>query len=343
MTRSGLALAFRKSLVAIGLSLAGLALLGAWLFDLAFQILNLARFWMDDARSYAAGGHHFIAGLPVYAPFQLAGPYGLGDAAWGQGFVYPPTAALLFAPLGMLDLTGLGLVFTAALGLLGILAYRVAIDAGLPRKPAILVALIVTISGPAVNAWDSGNVNLLVADALLASWLWPLSSGYLAVIGGMVKMFPGAGLVWTLRKGGPIWRPILLGLGIVALSTLVVGPAGWHDFLAAFANGRSMSWYWIPSPTTALGPGVGTVVGYGLAAVALAGVWRIRDERLAFALLGLAMILPAPDWWSHYLIMPITAGLPWVCTRLASIAGRMSQSRAGVLGMASSDHVVVHA
>jgi hypothetical protein len=302
-----------------------------WVADLVSQIFDITRFWMDDALSYAAGGRHLLAAQPIYAPFQLAGPYGLGDAAWGHGFVYPPTAALLFVPLAPLGMSGLGVVFVAALMALVFLAYGVARSTGLDTRTAAILATLVTFSGPAINASSSGNFNLLIADALLASWLRPRWSGYLAVVGGLVKFFPAAGLVWTLRTRGPFLRPITVGLFIAAITTLIVASAGWRDFLVAFANGHSSSWYEIPSPAQALGPGIGTAVGYGLAALALGGVWRIRDDRLAFAMLGWAMILPAPDWWSHYLVVPLAAGLPWVCAEIRPrVVRRTSQSRATV-------------
>ena len=298
--------------------LAGLAAV-IWVSDLVVQVRNFLTFWMDDAQTYAVGGAHLLAGEPIYAPFQLTGPYGLGDAAWGRGFAYPPTAALIFAPLSPLGQTGLGIVFVAALAVLGGLAYKTGIRSGLAPVVATVVALVVVLSGPAINATSSGNVNLLIADALLASWLWPRSSGYLAVIGGLVKFFPAAGLVWTIRKRGSLPGPVVFGLVAVLLATEIAGASSWRDFLIAFGNGRSSSFFPLPSPAQILGPGIGTAVGYSLAALTLVGVWRIRDERVAFALLGWAMILPAPDWWSHYLLLPLAAVLPLATVRLAEV------------------------
>jgi hypothetical protein len=301
-----------------------------WLADLALQIAMVRPFLMDDAESYAVAGRHLLASQPIYAAFQLAGPFGMGDAAWGRGFIYPPTAALLFAPLAPFGQHGLAALFLAAWGLFGLLSYRVARSIGLEVRFAAVVALVVTVSGPAINATSSGNINLLIAAALLASWLWPRSSGYLAVMGGLIKLYPAAGLVWALRKGDPFWRPVAVGVFAVAATTALLGVGVWHDFLVAFANGRSTSWYFVPSPSQLIGPGLGTLLGYGLAGLALVGVWRIRDDRLAFALLGWAMILPAPDWWSHYLLIPLAAGLPWLCAALyPSVARAMSPKHAG--------------
>ena len=306
--------------------LAGWGLL-FWIGDLALQIALVRLTPMADPSSYTFGGSNLLAGRPIYAAFQLAGPYRLIDAANGHGFMYPPTAALLFAPLGTSAWT---VVVLAAWAAFAAMAYRVALGAYLKPQTALVVAAVVAISGPAINAASSGNVNLLVADALLASWLWPRSAGYLAVLGGLIKLFPAAGLVWALRKGGSALGPVAIGLVIVAVTTAFVGIGGWHDFLVALANGRSSSWYLVPSPIQALGPGIGTVVGYAAAGLALVGVWRIRSERVAFALLGWAMILPAPDWWSHYLLVPLAAILPFAVGRLAqaSEARKVRQSPA---------------
>jgi alpha-1,2-mannosyltransferase len=315
ISRAGLKLAARRLRPRRWLAAGGVAL---WLLDLVTQIANVLPFWMDDAQSYAAAGRHLLAGQPLYAPFQLAAPYLLGDAAWGLGFVYPPTAALLFVPLAPLGPAAVALVFGAAWVLFALLAFRVARRSGLEPRASALLTLVLTFSGPAINAVSSGNVNIMIADALLASWLWPRSSGTLAVLGGLIKFFPVAGLVWTLRHHGSLRWPIALGLGILAASILAVGTAGWGDFLTAFGHGRSSSFYYLPSPTQLLEPGIGQVAGYGLALAALAGAWRLRDEAAAFALLGWAMILPAPDWWSHYLVVPLAAMLPWAARALTT-------------------------
>ncbi len=312
MTLRGLMRAARQTLLVLAL----ITIAALWLFDMVFQSVVAHSFYMDDAWSYLAAGQHVLTGAPIYAPFQMAGPYGLIDAAWGRGFVYPPTAALIFAPLGPFGLPGIIAFFTLAWLALGVLAARVARQTGLSDRAAVCVALLVFASGPAINAATSGNVNLLVADFLLGSWLWSGSSGYLAVIGGLIKVYPGAGLIWTLRRRRSVKGPIALGIGVTVLSLTLLGIGTWHDFVLTVVNGRSASWWFLPSPEQALGPGIGTVAGFGLSLLALVGVWRLRNDRLAFALLGWAMILPAPDWWSHYLVVPLATALPWVCARL---------------------------
>jgi len=296
------------------LAAGGLAL---WLIDLVVQIRDTTPFLMADGLGYSAAGRHLLAGQPLYANFQLSRSYELGAATFGRGFVYPPSAALPFAPLAPLGTEGLCLVFGVMWFLFGLLAFRLARRSGLPVKPAALLTFVVTFSGPPINAFLSGNVNLLIADGLLASWLWPDWAGILAVLGGAIKLFPAAGLIWTVRRRGSLLWPLAFGSVLLIAATVVVGPRAWSDFLTAFENGRSSSQYALASPSQALGPGIGAVVGYGLAAAALVGAGRLRDDAVAFALLGWAMILPAPDWYSHYLLLPVAALLPWIARSLA--------------------------
>ena len=314
MSRAGLALAARRLRLRECLAACGLAV---WLLDIRNQLADLGLDFMADGLSYAAAARHLLAGEPLYAPFQLAGPYGLGYAAMGRGFVYPPTAAVLVAPLAALGREPLAVVFVAAWAILALLAFRVARRAGLGPRAGALLALVVAFSGPAINGASSGNVDLAVADALLASWLWPGAAGALAVLGGAMKIFPAAGLVWTVRRRRSLRWPLALGAGVLIATTLIVGMPGWRDFVTAFGNGRSSSGFFIPSPAQLLGPTIGRLLGYGLALAALAGAWRLKDEAIAFSLLGWAMILAAPDWYSHYLVIPLAATLPWVARSLA--------------------------
>lgn len=322
VSSSGLALAARRLLprpVRLIMVAGGLFV---WLVDIVAQIHTFQPFFMADSLSYAAAGRHLLAGEPLYAIFQLNEPYRLAAASFGLGFVYPPTAALLFIPLAPLGIEGLGIVAGGLWLLFGFLVFRLARQSGLAAKPAAALTFALTFSGPAINAASSGNMNLAVADGLLASWLWPGSAGALAVVGGAIKIFPGTGLIWTVRRRESLVWPLALAAGLVIAATLLVGTPGWSDFVAAFGHGRSSSVY--PSPSQLFGPGIGTALGCGLAVAACVGAWRLRDDAFAFVLLGWAMILPAPDWYPHYLLIPLAASLPCVARFLATRFGRPS-------------------
>jgi len=52
----------------------------------------------EDWLTYVRGADLMFSGQSPYAAFQLDGPYPLGTAANSNGFVYPPSAAIVMAP-----------------------------------------------------------------------------------------------------------------------------------------------------------------------------------------------------------------------------------------------------
>ncbi len=81
-----------------------------------------AHLLMIDLQVYAAGGEHVLRGGPLYD----------GGVLLDLPFVYPPFAAVLFAPLSVLPLDLLKVLWTAAgIGLLGFVVHRCGRAAGL--------------------------------------------------------------------------------------------------------------------------------------------------------------------------------------------------------------------
>lgn len=306
-----------------------LLLLAAWwISDIVAQVvaMGVQRELMDDFRSYYAAGLHVASDAPIYPTFEFA-PYPLARAAGGQGFVYSPLAALVSVPLTILPLqpayavsTG---IFVAAFTVVVLAIVR---RAGLTgRRSLLVVLLLVLLNGPVLSNLKTGNWNLLVAAGLGLMWLAPASSGWISVAGGLVKLFPGAGLVWAVRRHAPVAAPLAAGVIAMAGSVAIQGPGPWTDFLVAFRNGQPESWYALQSPAHLFGP----LVGYACAGALLLGAWRIRDDAIAFALLSLGMLAPAPDLWSHYLVIAEIGFLPLAC-RYAIAARTMSHSRASL-------------
>ena len=281
--------------------------------------IDVIRRWQQlaigDFETYWTGARRLLDGLPLYPPSQLDQPFVLGDAAFGRGFVYPPTAALIATPLAALPMAQAFVVFTAlsALALAGV-TYAISRRSGASRTRAAVIAAVVIGSGPGLDALLTGNVNALAAAALGAMWLRPAGSGYLAVTGGLVKVYPIVGLAWSVRSRASVVRPAIVGVVVVGMTLLIGGVGPWNDFRTTMANGLSTEYFPIQSPRSLLWAPLG-VIGAGLVAAALTavvviGVVRIRDDRAAFALLGLAMILPAPEWHLHYFVVPAVAALP---------------------------------
>jgi hypothetical protein len=113
---------------------------------------------------------------------------------------------------------------------------------------------------------------------------------------------------------------LAIGIAVVGASIVIGGTQPWNDFRTTMANGLSNEYFPIQSPRSLLWAPLGVVaagvVAGAITAVTLAAVLRVRDDRAAFSLLGLAMILPAPEWHLHYFIVPVAAALPTLADAL---------------------------
>lgn len=302
----------RRHLRRLAVTAIAAGVLLALTIDLVRRLSELA---VGDFETYWGGSRRLLDGAVLYPASQLGGPFILGDAAFGRGYVYPPTAALLATPLATVPMEiAFGLFTIVSLGALAFVAYRIGRREGLGAVGAGLLALLLVATGPGFDALLTGNVNALAAAGVGAMWLWPSASGYVAVLGGLVKVYPGVGLIWTIRKRAPLVGPIVLGLGLVAVSLVILGLGAWRDFQVTMANGLSTEYFVIQSPrsllTGALGSTVALAVALGLTLLAVLGALRVREDAVALVLVSLAMILPAPDWHLHYFIVPLVGSLP---------------------------------
>jgi hypothetical protein len=286
--------------------------------------VDIFRRWSElaigDFETYWTGARRLLDGVPLYPPSQLDQPFMLGDAAFGRGFVYPPTAAVLSAPLAILPMPIAFVLFTAITAVaLGSVGYAIARGEGVGRRAAVLIALILIGTGPGLDGLLTGNVNALAGAGLGLMWVRPRLSGWVSVIGGLVKVYPAIGIVWAIRRRAPVIGPVAAALAIIAISVLLAGPSSWNDFRSTMTNGLSNEYFPIQSPRSLLSTPLGVVgssaVAFGLTAALLVVVLRLRDEAVAFALLGLAMIMAAPEWHLHYFIVPLVGALPLVLRR----------------------------
>jgi hypothetical protein len=314
-----------RVLLSVTLAAAGVALIAGSVRSIIVAVTSI---WAGDYLSYAAAGRRVLEGGEFYAPFQLAGPYFLGNAAWGDGYVYPPVSAWLAVPFSLLEEPYGFSVFTTLAGMaFALLMFRIARVEGLDQRLALLFALVMLLSPPAIESLATGQANTFVAIGIALSWLYPRASGYIAIIGGLLKLFPLAGLAWAIRNHAPVVRPLVM-LGVVlGVSVLIQGGDTWRDFLTATANGRSSQFSFPTPPRHFLEPVVGatwaTLLSLASAGVLMLISIRIRSDYAALALISLAMILPSPDWYVHYLIVPLAGVAPW----FAHEAARLVQGR----------------
>jgi hypothetical protein len=259
-----------------------------------------------DILSYQGGVAAIVRGDSPYVELQVSGPYRLGLVSWGKGFVYPPTAIAVLWPTAI-GLVGLWKMINAVALLLVVagIAWR---QTGRPLAVGAAVAL--TLVHPGMHVRE-GQVEPLLAACIGALWLWP--SGWLATGGGLVKLHPFVGLVWVARRGGPMLHPLMSAAAVIAVWGLLA-PDMWRDWLATTVNMRAdcnaIGW-----PSVACVSGL-RWLGPGLAALMLIGVYRARSDKAAFLLLGLAILMAAPDTYASYWLIPWVCALPMMLTPL---------------------------
>ena len=210
---------------------------------LAFVCLALTRLLQEvgghsdqvDLVSYITGSQRLLSSDALYPAWQIRHPYMLWEASGGDGYVYPPTGALVLSPL----LLGAPAWFLWVVG--GLVAY-VAVGLLIVRSegangltPALLAAAYL-ISHPGLHSAKSGQASPWIAAAIGAMWL-VRQPGYLAVAAGLVKATPGIGILWAVRRGEDLRLPILVAV-LVVLATIPFGISNWLMWPAALANGE---------------------------------------------------------------------------------------------------------
>jgi alpha-1,2-mannosyltransferase len=273
-----------------------------------------------DLQVYRAGGEHVLAGAPLYR----------GGVLLDLPFVYPPFAAVLFAPLALLPLGLLKVLWTGAgIALLVHVVHRCAPRAGLPV--AVLVALVATALDPVRTTLYLGQINIVLL-ALVVGDLLGRPGGRLRGVGvglaAAVKLTPllFVGYLLVTRR----WRA-----AATALATFVA--AGALGFL--FAPADSVA-FWFEGTFLAAdrisdvaGPSNHSLNGLlarlgaadllwlvgaaalGACTIALAvRAHRSGEEVLALTLCGLASAALAPFAWSHHYV--------WVVPLAVLLGGR---------------------
>jgi hypothetical protein len=286
---------------ALGAAVWAVAAVPPLLYLVATTVAAMAEQRPVDWLTYVHGSSSIIAGTSPYAAYQLEGPYPLPIAAGGNGYVYPPSAAVLTAPfLHPLELwIGLN-VGVHVLGTLAIL-WRHALIRPLP----VGVALWLTVLWPGLgNGVAAGAVSPLLAGALGLIYAGIPLAGLAAAL----KIFPASWIVLTRD------RLVVSFVGLAApivLSTLLAGPGPWIEYVTAMRN----------AVTSCVEPhGAWTCVGIPTWLLYVTGAWlfvaSLRAPRpVALLLLGALPVIVAPQVWDHYLLtlVPgVVACLAWL-------------------------------
>ncbi|MCC6619409.1 MAG: hypothetical protein IT341_10285 [Chloroflexi bacterium] len=237
---------------------------------------------MADAVSYVIAVDRWLAGGSPYTPMQMQ-PYELHTIALGLGYIYPPASLPLLVPLTW---GGDGLLRAWAFGgglAVGVVAALMVRERG--RRIALLAFGVTMLLPMDVG---SGQASAWVAAGIGLAYLYPRWGSVAAASAGSLKIYPMLAVRWWPA----LLVPISLGLATIGL---------WSDWLTAWMNGWPGCPDWaLPSLACATGA---TWPGYALAAVFLVGAWR-APRPIGFFLLTVAMILPAPDLFRGYLLVP---------------------------------------
>ncbi|WP_432502340.1 glycosyltransferase 87 family protein [Kineococcus arenarius] len=179
-----------------------------------------------DLAVYRHGAADLLAGRDLYARVTERGHY----------FVYPPVAAVLFAPLLLVPVGAGLLVWDAVLVLVLVAAgHRLLRAAGAPRALVPAALAVVVVSDPFREALVLGQVSPLVVLALVGgaslAGRAPGTGGALAGAAAAVKVTPA--LVLVLGAVRP-WRRfavrVLVAGAVLTAAGALAAPASWRSY-----------------------------------------------------------------------------------------------------------------
>jgi hypothetical protein len=262
----------------------------------------------------AASGHPYAA-YDVHA-YWLAGgsehPYagtiasGFDDSLNLYKYRYPPPLAQVFAVLHLLP-------FPLVAGLWIGMLYAIVLVLGGRWAPLVL------LFPPTLAELYLGNVNLLIALAIVVGFRWPASWSVVL----LTKMTPGIGLAWFAFRQE--WRNLAIALGAtaaVAAVSFALAPQLWREFIDAMTVQAPAA---IDVPPAAIQ--ISLPIRLVLAVVVIA--YGARTDR--YWLVPVAATIAAPAlWWNVFVIfvacVPLLEGrgvtkpllAPWPARRTAA-------------------------
>jgi glycosyl transferase family 87 len=274
----------------------------------------------------AASGHPFAA-YDVHA-YWLAGgsdhPYtgtiasGFDDSVNLYKYRYPPPLAQVFAVLHLLP-------FPIVAGLWIGLLYAIVLVLGGKWAPLIL------LFPPTLAELYLGNVNLLIALAIVVGFRWPATWSVVF----LTKMTPGIGVLWFAFRRE--WRSLLIALGATAAITaasFAIAPQLWREFLDAMTvqAGAAID---VPPAAIQISLPIRLVVAVAVLA------YGARTDR--HWLVPVAATIAAPAlWWNVFVILvacvPLLEGrgltkplwAPWPAPRDAQSPAKAVATEASV-------------
>jgi glycosyl transferase family 87 len=325
-----------------------------------------SRFGVDphhlvDFRNLWHAGQDIIAGrspyhspvsptLPLTADCSLSGP---------DCFVYPPPAAFLAAPLGLLPFAAAGAIWflleTAAV----LLALRVS---GLTDWRCYGIAIG---SAPTLSAIEGGALTPLLALGLAIAWRYRerrlvAAAAVAAVI--VLKIFLWPLLIWLVATRRSMTALTAVALATVAtiVSWAAIGFSGLTEYPRLLSSLNEV-WRWRGYTPSALGVAAGlpsqlaTALGLliGVAALGIATLVARQGngDLRAFAVVLAAALLLSPVVWLHYfalLLIPLAIARPrlgpaWALPLALIVLPGAADGRAGVIALGLTLSIAISA
>ena len=282
-----------------------------------------------DLRIYVNAMRWWHEGHPLYE-------FAHDDKIQGRlGFTYPPFAALVLAPLGIIGFRASVVLFCVGSAAAVIvttlwLVRPIAKKHRLPLWFAVLLALpLVSTLEPIRETVNFGQINMLLVllvltDLLVVAPRWPRLAGVGIGIAAAIKLTPAIFIIYLLITRR--WRAALTATATAAAATLLAAAVAWDDSwhfwtAALWETGRVGHTDRIANqsilgvlarlsdpaePNRLLWLAlVAVVAGYGL--------WRARkaalagDEVVGLTLTGFVGGLVSPITWPHHLFWFVPA------------------------------------
>ena len=271
----------------------------------------------EDWLWYRDGIERLAAGLPLYRPDWLVGPFNYTAPSNFFGFNQAPWLLPIAAPFAMLPEPAARLAWLVAMDI----AAAIALLPFLPRRPWVVLLFM---SAPVWMSLVWGNVEALVALGL-AAWLVgrQRASGTLMTVGILLtslKVAPAIPLVLLTARSGR-WRPIVAAIGLLAAWTLTLavisGTNVMADFVHVTANIEPVTSRLNLAPATYLGatPAAYAAVRIGALAACLLMAGLVTSDLAALVGMQTVCCLLATNVYADWLFIPLLAGLAWRAER----------------------------
>jgi hypothetical protein len=231
----------------------------------------------------------------AYYLASLDDPYARSLVGGDYAYLYSPAFAQALAPLRLLPIGWFVAVWTLVL---------VAALAWTARR----LALPLLLFQPVIASIALGNVELLIAAAIVAGFRWPAAWAFVL----LSKVTPGIGLVWfAVRRE---WRALAIALGAtagIAAISFAIAPGLWFDWANVLMRngGTTVSLPTLPGPLWLRVLAGGVLVA-----------WGARTDRRWTVPVGAAIAVPV-GWFTFTAIIAVAVAGLWVRTPGWSIRG----------------------